>query len=75
MSHDPTTGPGQAGERPLRGLFREGPERYGALLYLLFADVVVFFALPTGKWWAFFGAPFVAATLLLGLCTTRVRRR
>jgi hypothetical protein len=66
---------GGAGERPLRGMFRQSPERYGFLLYLLLVDIVIFFTVPTGSWWAFFGTPFVAATLLLGLYTTRVPRR
>ena len=64
-----------AEERPLRGMFRQRPERYGFLLVLLFVDIIVLFTVPSGKDWAFFTVPFVAATLVLALYTTRVRRR
>lgn len=64
-----------AGQRPLRGLFRRRPERYGFLLVLLFVDIIVLFTVPSGKAWAFFTVPFVAATLVLALYTTRVPRR
>jgi hypothetical protein len=70
-----TSAPAGPSDRPLRGMFRRRPERYGFLLYLLVLDIIIFFTVPTGSWWAFFGTPFVAATLLLGLYTTRVRRR
>jgi Ion channel len=69
-----TAAPG-AGGRPLRGMLRRRPERYAFLLILLAADVVIFFTVPAGRWWAFLGVPFVAATLLLGLYTTQVPRR
>jgi hypothetical protein len=65
----------EADRRPLHGRFQRRSERYGFLLVLLFVDVIILFTVPTGNWWAFLGTPFVAATLLLGLYTTRVRRR
>jgi hypothetical protein len=66
--------PSLSGQHPVRGMLR-GQERYGFLLVLLFVDIVVLFASPGGKAWAFFTVPFVAATLVLALYTTRVRRR
>jgi len=66
--------PGRS-DRPLRGMFRRWPERYGFLLVLLIVDVGIFFTVPAGRWWGFLGVPFVAATLVLGLYTTQVSRR
>ena len=70
-----TAAPAKTGGRPLRGMFRRRPERYGFLLVLLFVDIIILFTVPDGKAWAFFTVPFVAATLLLALYTTRVEHR
>ncbi len=74
-ANGPTGAHPAAEGRPLRGMFRRRRERYGFLLILLFIDVIVFFTVPVGVWWGFFGVPFIAATLMLGLYTTQVPRR
>ena len=61
--------------KAIRILTWTGERWSGFFLILLLVDVAILFAVPPGKGWAYFGVPVVALTMVLGLYTTRIRRR
>lgn len=52
-----------------------GANRYLLLLVLLLADVILLFVVPANAWGTLIVAPFVAATLLIGMLTSDARLR
>jgi hypothetical protein len=75
MTEPDSDRPAPARDRPWLAWRRDFRlDRYGLLLLLLFADLFLLLALAAGRWATLVAAPFVAATLLLALRTSRAKR-